>query len=84
MNADGADDMIGRDAEHGQRHKRDCVVIDRVTIVLPKQSLLAAEDLASQRIGAFALPARGGEFDAELACAETFERLEDHDASLRS
>ena len=67
-----------------KRDKRDRVVVDRVAIVLPEQALLDAEDLAPQRIGAFALPARGGEFDAELACAEAFERLEDHDASLRS
>jgi hypothetical protein len=84
VNADCADNLVGRDPEHGQGDERDRVIIDRVAIVLPEQTLLLAKDLASQRIGAFPLPARGGEFDAELARAETFERLEDHDASLRS
>jgi hypothetical protein len=84
VNANRADDLVGHDPKHGQGHERDRVIIDRVAIVLPEQSLLATEDLASQRIGALTLPARSGEFDAKLARAEAFERLEDHDASLRS
>src|ERR1700733_281335 len=84
VNAHRADDLVGRDPEHRQGHERDRVIIDRVAIVLPEQSLLTAEDQPPERIGAFPLPARSGEFDAELACAEPFERLEDHDASLRS
>src|ERR1700722_9878613 len=71
VNADRADDLVRRDAEHGQSDERDRVIIDCVAIVLLEQALLATENLPPQRVGAFALPARGGEFDAELACAET-------------
>ena len=45
VNADRADDLVGRDAEHRQGHERDRVIIDCVAIVLLEQSLLAAEDL---------------------------------------
>src|ERR1700722_16401476 len=84
VNADRADDLGGRNPEHGQGHERDRAIIDRVAIVLLEQTLLLAKNLTSQRIGAFPLPARGGEFDAKLARAETFERLEGQGARLRS
>ena len=45
VNANGADDLVGRDPEHGQGDDRDRVIIDRVAIVLLEQTLLFAEHL---------------------------------------
>ncbi len=84
VNADRADNVVGRDPQHRQSDKPDRVIIDRVTIVPFEQTLLLAEDLPPQRVGSLPLPARSDKLDAELAWGETFERLKVHDASLRS
>ena len=75
VDAHRADHPVGGDAEHRERDDRDGVVVDRVAVVAREEPLLVAEHGAPQRAGAVALPARGGELDAELAGQERRERI---------
>ncbi len=84
MDAHGADDIVGDDAPERHGDNRDRDLVDLVAIVTREHALLFAEHFTTQASGAAALPVLGRVFHLETGGHERLERLEDHEASLRS
>ena len=78
MDAHGADDLVRRDAERGDRDQRDRDGVGVVAIVAREDALLLAEDAPPQRRGLAALPSLGRELHAVLGRKKRGEWIEDH------
>ena len=84
MDAHGADDGIGDDAERGNGHEGDRHVIDGIAIVMVENTLFGAEDRAAEGGGAAPFPGLGRKFHPVFGRDEGGEGIADHATSLRS
>lgn len=84
MDAHRSDQLVGGNAEHGERHDRDGVIVDRIAVVALEDPLFLAEDGTAQRMRLAALPGGGREFHLEFARAIGSKGFEHHLVSILS
>lgn len=84
MDAHRSHKLVGGNAQHGESHDRDGVIVDRVAVIAFEDPLFLAEDGTAQRMRLAALPGRGREFHLEFARAIGSKGFEHHLVSILS